>query len=369
MQPNQGGYPPQGYGPPAQYVPQGAPQGYGQPAPQGYAPQAQYAPQGAPQGYAPPAQHAAPASTGDEFGNPDAVGGPRVKFADAGPGRLVLITPTRIERGVVNRLAQPDASGQLPTQDRMTAHVVFLDGPPFMYGGDPQGENGPPKPHTNQAVIPHEARNMFISNVLIVQQCEGSIPGAPGNPTGGKVLGRLVKGQPSKPGLRPPWKLDDPTEQDRQMARDYLRMLQERAITAPAPAGQPYPQNAASAANAPTGYPQGAPGPQGSYAAPGGVTYAGGGGGGYPPQSTYATGSNGQPAAAAYLGDPAAAAQYAPQGQQPPAPPAYGGIGGGQMPDPSTTPPPGWSPEVWATVPDDQRSMIWAAQNAQRPGI
>lgn len=359
MQPNYG-QPAQGY-PPQQY----APQGYGQPYPQqGYAPQAQYAPpaqqQYAPQGYAGPQN--------DEFGSPDAVGGVRARFQDAGPGRLVLIEPLKIERNVPNRRAKPDANGQLPTQDRMTAHVVFLDGPPFMYGGDPQGENGPAKPHTMQATIPHEVRGMFISNVLIVSQCERSIGG-------GKVLGRLVKGTPSQPGLRPPWKLDDPTDADRQVARDYLRAVQEGRITAPAPAGQP-PQTYAT----------------GSYAAPGTVTVAGGGGGGYV-GPTVAYGSNGQPLAgvyggggagqpipatagaaapggyapaAQYLGDPNAGAQYAPQGQplaapaSMPAPPAPAAVD-------TTTPPPGWAPEVWATVPDDQRQMIVAA-NASRPG-
>lgn len=339
MQPQQGGYPPQGYAPPQQY----APAGYGQPAPQygpppqGYAPQAQYVPPAPPQqSYAGP--------TGDEFGTPDAIGGTRARLADAGPGRLVLITPYKIERNVPNRRAKPDANGQLPTQDRMTCDVVFLDGPPFMYGGDPTGENGPPKPHTETATIPHESRGIFISNVLLVSQCERSLP--VGNTPARPVLGRLVKGVPSQPGLRPPWKLEDPTDADRQVARDYLRWVQEQRISAPAPTTPP-------AQYAPTGYPQGGgmqptnpPAPYGQY----------------PPQGAPAP----QQAAAQYIGDPNAGAQYAPQGypqgapapQAPPAAPAVD----------LSVPPPGWAPEVWATVPDDQRQMIVAA-NAARPGI
>lgn len=347
----QGGYPPQNYPPQQNYAG----------PPQGYAPQAQYAPQQQyPQQAAAPAPgYGGPNPNPDEFGTPDAVGGIRPRLKDAGVGRLVLIAPTRIERGIPNRLQKPDANGQVPLQDRMTADVVFLDGPPFMYGGDPDGDGGPPKPHTMQANIPHEARSMWITNPLLIAQCERSVGG-------GKVLGRLTKGEASRPGLRPPWKLADPTEPDRQIARDYLRAVQEGRIQPPtavgqqmppqAPAGQPYPQDAAPMANAQVGYPQGG---QGGY-----VTVQGGGSGGYAgPTVTY--GGNGAPM-----------------------PPAYGGIGGGYAPEghtaydappapmappaapavDTTASPPGWAPEVWANVPEEQRQMIVAA-NASRPGI
>ena len=389
MQPNQypQGYQPQQGHQPQQYAPQQNAPGYGQPAPQqGYAPQAQYT--GPPQGYAPQqAPQAAPGYGGpnpnpDEFGNPDAVGGVRPRLKDAGPGRLVLITPIKIERGIPNRLAKPDQNGQLPVQDRMTADVVWLDGPPFLYGGDPDGDGGPPKPHNTQANIPHEARNMWITNTLLISQCERSLPTTP-NASGTPVLGRLVKGVSSRPGNRPPWKLDDPTEGDRQAARDYLRAKQEGRITGPSPvAGQP--QQAQQHAPAPQAQPQYAP--QGAYV-------GGGGAGGYAgPAMAYgnngpgvAYGGNGAPAQQ-YLGDPNAGAQYAPQGQ-PPAPPAYGGIPQGQAPgEPQAAPgaqqwagppaaaldtnavPPGWTPEVWANVPEEQRQMVVAA-NAARPGI
>lgn len=331
MQPNQQ-YPPAGYPAPQQGYPpqQYAPQGYGQPAPQqGYAPQAQYAP--APQ-QAPAPGYGGPNPNPDEFGSPDAVGGVRPRLSDAGVGRLVLITPIKIERNIPNRLAKPDQNGQLPTQDRMTADLVWLDGPPFLYGGDPEGNGGPPKPHTMQANIPHEARNMWITNVLLISQCERSIGG-------GKVLGRLIKGEPSRPGQRPPWKLADPTEADRQIARDYLRAVQEGRITPPAPAGQPTPQNAAPMANAQVGYPQG------------GYVMQGGGGG----QGSYVgpTVAYGGGAAPGFVPGPSTAG-----GPPPPAPAAID----------TSVPPTGWDPAVWATVPDDQRQMIVAA-NAARPNI
>jgi hypothetical protein len=351
----QGGYPPQNY-PPQGYGPQQNAPGYGPPQ-GGYAPQAQYAP---PQQAAPAPGYGGPNPNPDEFGTPDAVGGIRPRLKDAGVGRLVLVEPVKIERGIPNRLQKPDANGQVPLQDRMTANVVFLDGPPFMYGGDPDGDGGVPKPHTMQANIPHEARSMWITNPLLIAQCERSVGG-------GKVLGRLTKGEASRPGLRPPWKLADPTEPDRQIARDYLRAVQEGRIQPPtavgqptpqnAPAGQPYPQNAAPMANAQVGYPQGG---QGGYV----VTGGGGGASGYVgPTMAYGGG-----AAPGYEAGPVTAGG-------PPAPPQYGGIPqGAPVPPPAAaavdlaTPPPGWAPEVWATVPEDQRQMIVAA-NAARPGI
>lgn len=351
MQPNQQ-YPPQQY----------APQGYGQPAPQqGYAPQAQYPPQQ----YVPPQaqpqypQAPAPGWGGanpnpDEFGSPDAVGGVRPRLKDAGPGRLILITPIKIERGIPNRLAKPDQNGQLPVQDRLTADVVWLDGPPFLYGGDPDGDGGAPKPHTMQATIPHEARNMWITNTLLISQCERSLPTAI-NASGTPVLGRLVKGVSSRPGNRPPWKLDDPTEADKQICRDYLRAKQEGRITGPAPvAQQAPPQNVVH-----------------QYVVGGGAADQ------YAPQGGYVGGG----AAMQYLSDPNAGAQYAPAqgapvGQQPmvqqvpQAPPAATQQWSAPPAAPvdTTAVPAGWAPEVWATVPDEQRQMIVAA-NAARPGI
>jgi hypothetical protein len=45
---------------------------------------------------------------------------------------------------------------------------------------------------------------------------------------GGKVLGRLTQGE-KKPGKNAPWKLDDPTEDDKATARKYLAYVAEQA--------------------------------------------------------------------------------------------------------------------------------------------
>lgn len=45
---------------------------------------------------------------------------------------------------------------------------------------------------------------------------------------GGKVLGRLIQGE-KKPGKNAPWKLDDPTEDDKATGRKYLAHVRETA--------------------------------------------------------------------------------------------------------------------------------------------
>ena len=47
---------------------------------------------------------------------------------------------------------------------------------------------------------------------------------------GGKVLGRLTQGE-KKPGKNPPWKLDDPTEDDKVTARKYLEHVAKTVET------------------------------------------------------------------------------------------------------------------------------------------
>ena len=45
---------------------------------------------------------------------------------------------------------------------------------------------------------------------------------------GGKVLGRLTQGD-KQPGKSAPWKLDDPTDADKDIARKYLAYVAEQA--------------------------------------------------------------------------------------------------------------------------------------------
>lgn len=336
MQPQQ--YPPQQpYAQPA-YAPQPQ-QGYppqGQPYPQPqYAPQPpQEYPPAQPQ-YAPPAQHAPTGpAVPQTFDNPrppqSSVTRPRM--TDFGhDGRLVIISPTKIDRGVPNNLGAPGS-----TQDRMTADVQILDGHPFPFGGAP--EKG--KPHTLQATIPYEIPAMFISNVGLISQCETRI--------GGHVLGRLHS--VSLPNGNTAYRIDDPTDHDRELARQWAAakvagqlaapQAQPAPVAAP-PQAPPQPQYAPQPAPA---YPQSAPPAQ-----PYGDPYAAQQ---YPPQQGY----------------PAQAPpQYAPQPQAQPAqwaPPA-------QQLDVNVAPNgyPGGQP-AWDALPPDQRAMIaGAAASQQRPGV
>lgn len=51
---------------------------------------------------------------------------------------------------------------------------------------------------------------------------------------GGKVLGRLGQGE-KKPGKNPPWRLNDPTDADRETAKKYLAYVATQApVEAPA---------------------------------------------------------------------------------------------------------------------------------------
>ncbi len=333
MQPQQ--YPPQGY--PAQpgYAPQPqqqyAPPQYGQPYPQ--------------QGYPQPAPAAPPAAPAPGYGgahpqghDPFAAPAPpqssivRPRLLDFGRdpgGRLVLITPTDIKRGVPNRLSNKPGD----TQDRMTCDLVVLDGNAFPYGGAP--EKG--QPHTLLATVPCEIPSMWISNVGLIGQVERRM--------NEPVLGRLVI-EPLDNG-NTIYRLKDATEAEKQVARQYLVDKQAGLIQPPAHpvATQPYagppPQQAQPQYAPPPQAPQYAP-PQ----APPGYELAS--------QQQYAAGAQPQ--------------QYAvPQGQQPPAPPAWAPPVQQVNLD---VPVPPYTPEQWMGFPPEQRQLIAGAYAAQqRPGI
>jgi len=224
VQPQQPQYAPQGYAPapPPQYAPPQQPQ-YAPPAPPAYAPpqQQQYAPQPAP-GY----------GGANPMGHTPAVHAPspqqsaivRPRLMDFGrEGRLVMIWPIKIERGVPNNLGKPGE-----TQDRMTADVVILDGPQFAFGGAP--EKGKPHTHTTPA-MPYEIPSMWISTGPLITQCERRI--------GEIVCGRL--GIKNLPNGNTAYKLDDPTAEDMAAANAYLLAKQQGLINPPQqiPATQP----------------------------------------------------------------------------------------------------------------------------------
>jgi hypothetical protein len=219
----------------------------------------------------------------------------------------VLISPIKVERGLPNNLGKPG-----DTQDRMTADVVVLDGAPFAFGGAP--EKG--KPHTQQAQAPYEILSMYLSSGPLISQCERRI--------GESVLGRLGVKQLANGNTA--YKLDDPTEQDMAVCRQYLVDKQAGRIAAP--------------------------------------------------QQIPAT----QPSAG-----PPPAPQYAPPAPQPQLTPSYAGVGGGYAPEGHTayapppppppaavvdidTCPPTIDPAWWSVQPPEVR-MMYAGQAQTRPGV
>lgn len=323
---------------PQQYPQQQYPQpGYAPQPQQGYPPAGQPYPQPAPSyppQSAPPAQQVAPG-----YGGPNPQGGGQ--FANPAPpqsnivrprmtdfghdGRLVIITPKDIARGVPNNLGKPGE-----TQDRMTADVVILDGHPFPFGGAP--EKG--RQHTTQASIPYEIPSMWISNVGLISQCERRI--------GEMVLGRLRS--IALPNGNSAYRIDDPTDADRATAAQYVIARQSGAFTPPTPPAAATPAPAPQAPPmppqyAPQGYPQSAPPVQQPYGDPYAAQQ-------YPPQQGYP----------AQGPTPVAPQQWAPPAQQLDVNVAPSGYPGGQ--------------DAWNALPPDQRAMIaGAAASQQRPGV
>ena len=348
-------YPPQGYPPqqpPTTYPPTNPPA-----YPQGYAP----AP--VPGAYPAPAQQsypapAAPAQTmpgGDSFNSPGRVVNIiRPRIMDFGPGRLLLIKVTKLERQV----PAPTRPGEPPKlQDKITADVVALDGPPFPYGGKPERDG---TPHTHTGTPPEEWPGLWLTQDLIVRQCEKSV--------GGMVLGRLVRGQASDPSRNAPWRLDEPTEEDKVKARQYLAGAAIAAATpspvAPPPAAAQVPPvpPAAPGSYPPPGYPVNAA----PYASPQA-----------PPAQVWdpATGQWTTPAAQvaqAYIGSPYPGSQYQPPAPAPHAPAQPAAYPPPPMappgPDPATAPPPpGMDPNIWATMPLEHRAAVLASTAAPAP--
>jgi hypothetical protein len=101
-------------------------------------------------------------------------------------GSLLLITPTEYREGITTTFGEKDA---------VAADVVVLD----------QTESG----------APEELSDVLIFQGVIIGQTKGKV-------NRGMVLGRLGQRPASKPGQNPAWALEDPTEADKQAARDYI---------------------------------------------------------------------------------------------------------------------------------------------------
>ncbi|AER47626.1 hypothetical protein DS6A_72 [Mycobacterium phage DS6A] len=119
---------------------------------------------------------------------------------EAVEGRLLLVKPHEVREGIKTAFGEKDA---------VEADVHVLD------GGD--------------AGTVH--RGVYLFPLVLIGQLKGNAG------TGRFNLGRLGKGE-AKPGQKPPWKLLDPTNDDRDLARRYLasdRYKQNTAAPEPEP--------------------------------------------------------------------------------------------------------------------------------------
>lgn len=158
---------------------------------------------------APPAQ---PAAGGDDPFSAPAPQSSRPRVRDL-YGRLLLVIPHKLEEGIPNRL-QPGT-----TQDRMTADVIVLDGGTLHYGGRPEAT--PPTQHTKQVEVPHKIDRLFLSQAGLISQCRDALAKRLRNEPG-MVLGRLATGEAKEGGQNPPYLLTPPTEDEKNVARQYL---------------------------------------------------------------------------------------------------------------------------------------------------
>jgi len=151
---------------------------------------------------------AAPAAIASEFAS-----------ADSFRGRLVLITPTGFELDVPN---QQDPGKKA---DRLTATVTTVDGqgPVQVYAQ---------KVPTGKFLEGPEHKGVWFSQDRIVRGVVGDTRSIAGR---GPVLARIETFKPGKvAGLGNPWGLVDPTEADKQLARDFLANRLVAGASAPA---------------------------------------------------------------------------------------------------------------------------------------
>lgn len=116
-------------------------------------------------------------------------------------GRLVLVTPTKLETGL------PDKYNPGKTVDRITADVVVLDGAPLEDGAE----------------LPAAFDGQYFSQKLIVSQLtKAAKSNMRGADPARMVLGRVEKLPPKEKGHKPAYSLAEFTPEDAQKARDYL---------------------------------------------------------------------------------------------------------------------------------------------------
>jgi hypothetical protein len=127
----------------------------------------------------------------DQFDNPGTT--TAINMEDL-KGRLLLIKPLRVEVGITTVVGAKDAT---------VADVHVLDGD-----------------------SPESFGEVFVWPRVLQAQLRSTVS------TGRYCLGRLGQGV-AKPGQNPPWKLADPTDDDREVARKYLTDLAAPQVTDP----------------------------------------------------------------------------------------------------------------------------------------
>lgn len=141
-------------------------------------------------------------------------------------GRLILIRPTKLEHDVPKQASAPTG----PKGDRVTANVSVVDGsgPVELFpGGNPSGK----------FLDGTEFRGVWFGQ----DQLAAGLQDVRGNLLE-MVLGRVDTLKPgTRAGQGNPWVFTEPTEEDKQRARDYLASQMVGGASAPT---QPAPTKA-----------------------------------------------------------------------------------------------------------------------------
>lgn len=137
-------------------------------------------------------------------------GGGQPKFSDL-QGRLLLILPERIERGLPSRFMN---NGVPQTQDRLTATVIVLDGGPLQWTPSRNGQPGQPRAEQ----VPYVIKGMWITQTKLIEQLSEALgvrqAGGPG-----LALGRIWKAGQQQ---NDPWLLAPPSPQDGALYDQYV---------------------------------------------------------------------------------------------------------------------------------------------------
>jgi hypothetical protein len=192
--------------PQQQHYTQQPQQAYAAPAANGGSPWPAGATAGAPNLVAQPGQFSTPPPPSASNG------GGQPKPADL-QGRLLLILPERLERGVPSRFTDR-ATGQPQLQDKLTATVIVLDGGPLYWTPTRSGQ--PQQPRNEQ--VPYVIKNMWITQSKLIEQLDEPLRQRQAGQAG-LALGRLWK---AGPGQNDPYLLAPAQPQDVQVYDQYV---------------------------------------------------------------------------------------------------------------------------------------------------